>query len=453
MIANNPEFVRSANGENPIKVYFYGKPQNPLQRATIEGLNSYMRKQGVDIQDKPTKDTKLIITPVEMDRDIPVQDLALLRHGKDVDRYQVKVICIATLEHIPGDISEIDPEHLGRVLDIPNRNSRDLVDLARSRGLSPIIARAYSQIPRAGCTSALIVGGNENSGDIESAYLIGLEQSHPRIDTNGGFYADLYGKLEQQARAEMVIANKESRELVLPWDIWLKSTSPQEIIKAGQQMRELGMYPPQFPYGSFIGEIKKQFYKRFLELTGLSFGNTSKRAEGEETQYGGKFWMSKSGAKKDALEPTEVYLGAGLIPGTSIMERIPVKGLKQPGRMSVDAIEAEKIYEAFGEVNVTAHGHFWLKDPKSNRPLEQFSGYREIAGTFVVCTDAQHSCGSKDLGRVTVDAISQSPDPSRTSVLQKRHGVNSLGENYEEMFDRIKTLRDKDLMTLEIPQD
>lgn len=452
MISNNPESVRSANGENPIKVYFYGKPQNQLQRATIEGLNSYMQKQGVDIQDKPTKETKLIITPVEMDRDIPVQNLVLLRHGKDVERYQVKVISIATLDSIPNDISEIDPEHLGRVLDTPNRNPRDLVDLARSRGLSPVIARAYPQIPRAGCTSALIIGGDENSRNIESAYLIGLEQSHPRIDTNGGFYADLYGKLEKQARAEMVIANKESREVVLPWDVWLRSTSPQEIIKAGQQMRELGMYPPQFPYGSFIGEIKKQFYKRFLELTGLSFGNTSKRAEGEEAQYG-KFWMSKSGAKKDALEPTEVYLAAGLMDGTSTMERIPVEGLNQSGRMSVDAIESKYIYDAFGEVSVTAHGHFWLKDPKTNRPVEQFSGCREIAGTLVVCTEEQYSCGSKDLGRVTVDAISQSPDPSRTSVLQKRHGVNSLGKNYKEMFERIKTLRDKDLMTLEIPQD
>lgn len=440
------------NGTKQLHVYFDGQSHNILQQTVVNGLRDHMRERNAIVQEKPSKDTNLIVTTAKMGEDVPVQDLVFYRYKWDIDRYQTKVASVATTKNLPTRIEDIKPDHLAKVLDVPETNStEELIDLAYRRQLSPLVAIGYPQIALVGCSYALIVEGDEVSDKPTSAVLVGLEQSHPWIDINGGFYADLFDKLEPQATAQMAIANTVSK-IALPYDIWLNSTGPDEVIAAGKSMQELGMYPPPFPYRHFVSFLKRQFYDHFLHVTGLSYGNTSRRAEGKDAAYG-LFWMSKSGVKKDELHRAEVFLVSGLSPETNEMVRTKIDRIKQSGRTSVDSTEIEQIYRAFERVRLTIHGHQWLIDPDTGKPLEQFDGFRKIGNFNVVCTNKQYPCGSVQLGRETVRAIDQSPNRAQTIVVQKRHGMQVTGDNYEETFGELSSLRDQGLLTVTIPQD
>lgn len=465
-----PEFA----GERPLKVFVYGKPHDLLQVEIVNGLKECMQKRGAIFQDKPDKTTNLILAPAVMGEDVPLQRLAYLRLGKKIDRYQAKIACLTTTPSIPADISELESEYLAKVLDVqryaevfgrrialgPLAKVLDIFDghwdkdglirLADERGLSPVVAIGYPQIPRVGCSYALIAEGDQNSRYPKTAYLIGLEQSHPQIGVNKDFYEDLADRFEAQARDRLIIANHTRRDVALPRAIWLESEGPSSIIKYGKLMKKWGMYPPGFPFQHFTSRKKKFFYDRFLQVTGLSYGNISMRAKGKETEYG-EFWMSRSGAKKDELKITDVYLVTGLVEGTNTMGKVRIEGEKQGGRVSVDAIEIQKILHRYRQVGATAHGHEWLKNPKTGKPFESFAGFVKVGETYIVCTDEQHLCGSIELGDVTVDAIAQSPEPEKTVVLQKCHGFQALGQNFNELFGRLEPLRP--FLTTEIPQN
>ncbi len=460
--------------ETPLNVFVYGRPQDPLQAEVIGGLKESMQVRGAVFQDEPDKQTKLIIVPAQLGKDIPLLKLPYHTLGKRIDRYQAKIVSFATTPHIPTDVSEIELGHLAKVLDMRtalnvlgirielgylataldilkgHRDREELVRLANGRGLSAVVAMGYPQIPHVGCSYSLVVEGDQNSRSPRTAYLIGLEQSHPQIGTTGTFYEDLAVKFESQARDQLIIANHTRRDVVLPRAIYERSIRPEAIIAAGKKMKEWNMYPPGFPFQNFTSPDKVLYYNRFLQVTGLSYGNISMRASDEEAEFGG-FWMSKSGAKKDRLLPTEVYLVTGLIEGKNVMGRAQIEGTKQDGRVSVDAIELQKIFQKYLKVGATAHGHEGLINPKTGRPFTWFPGYEEVEGTFVVCTDEQHLCGSIELGEVTVASIARSPDPAKTIVLQRRHGFQALGQDFDELFGRLGSLRH--LLTLEIPQD
>lgn len=433
MASQTPEF-RSLN------VHFWDEPQNTLQAGIITGLQVHMLEQGVVIQQEPTKETNLVVTCAEMFRDVPYRQTVLARLPHDIDRYQVKILGVSTIDQIPA-FEDMDPDYLDK--------------LGQARPQSPVLAVGYPQLPLVGCTHALIVEGNENSSIPHSAHLIGLEQSHPQIGINRkDFYSDLFDKLKDQATAQLVVHNEVLEGIVLPYDLWLKSQAPEAIIPVGKQMKELGMYPERFPLERFVSKEKRDFFRLLLKLTGLSYGNTSMRALGEEAEYG-KFWMSESGVKKDDLQPNQIRLARGLIPGTNKMGTVRLSGVPQTptGRISVDAIEAEQIYDGCENVNVTSHGHVWINDPETGRPLERSTGYREIDGMYVVCTERQYPCGSFNLGQEAMAAASRSPDPTRTIILERRHGLVVLAENYGEMFKRIRSLYKQGFMTSNIPQD
>lgn len=462
-------------GERPLKVFVYGKANDLLQEEIVNGLKECLQKRGALFQDEADKTTNLILAPAVMSEDVPLRRLAYLRLGRKIDRYQAKIACLTTTPSIPTDISELESEYLAKVLDIQRYvevfgrrialgslakvldifdghwDKEGLVQLANERGLSPVVAIGYPQIPRVGCSYALVAEGDQNSRYPKTAYLIGLEQSHPQIGVNKDFFEDLADRFEAQARDRLIIANHTRRDVILPRTIWLESDAPSSVIKYGKLMKEWGMYPPGFPFQHFTSREKVFFYNRFLQVTGLSYGNISMRALGEELKFGVEFWMSKSGAKKDGLLPTEVFPVTGLIEGKNIMGRAQIEDVKQGGRVSVDAIEIQKILRRYSQVGATAHGHKWLKNPETGRPFEPFTGFVKVGETYVVCTTEQHLCGSMELGDVTVNAIAQSPEPEKTTVLQKCHGFQALGQNFPELFDRLEPLRP--LLTSEIPQN
>ena len=86
--------------------------------------------------------------------------------------------------------------------------------------------------------------------------------------------------------------------------------------------------------------------------------------------------------------------------------------------MSVDAIEHFMIYREHPTVGAIVHVHAWIRD--------------------VTATEFNYPCGTRELATAVSDIIREAPDPGRTIVGLKNHGLTITGPSLEEIFERIE---------------
>lgn len=442
--------------EVPLNVFFYEQPSNPLQVSVRSGLRVQLLEHGATIQEKPDASTNLVISCGRMGEDLPVRQMAIFHMPPELDKQNTRFLNIDTTPHIPTRLEEFEHDYLSNFLNIPpdqNLDQNVLVEMAKRRFAAPELIYAYPQVPRAGCTNELVVEGDEDEdGSIPRvAYLIGLEQSHLRIEGGEGFSTDLFKKLAPQVQVTLVIKNQRIPDLVLPNKVWQEITEPDQIIKASAEMFRRGMYPDGFPFHRFIHRKKAMRFNDMVGVSGMSYGNTTALAIGEAADYG-KFFVGESGITKNAMTRNNIRLVYGRIPGTNIMGTIEIEGVPQDNnrRASVDSVEVEILYQVAKKGKVTIHGHEWMVNPKTMRPFEDFRGFKKVGDTYIVVTEEHRPCGCFELGEEAGAALDQSPEPEHTVILEKYHGFVGVGEDFNELFERMSQLQQ--YLTAEIPQ-
>jgi ribulose-5-phosphate 4-epimerase/fuculose-1-phosphate aldolase len=232
------------------------------------------------------------------------------------------------------------------------------------------------------------------------------------------FDADaVYHRMLAVVGSHLAIGNRIDPDL--PRRLWTPSAVVRRMQRAGRALDGLGLLPAPFPLERILGEAERRQVFRLYGLTGLSYGNLSAREAVPELGPV-TFWMTARGVDKSRLEAVgrDVLLVKGFdaAGGTALVSAPP--GFDPRARVSVDAVEHERIYRGFPAVGAVVHVHAWMDG--------------------VPCTRQVHPCGSRELADEVADLLRRCPDPARAVVGLVNHGLTITGPDLDEIFRRIR---------------
>ena len=227
----------------------------------------------------------------------------------------------------------------------------------------------------------------------------------------------LYERIAPLAGARLIIEN----DLVpdLPEAYWAGTTITGELARFAREMDRLGVLPAPFPLQELLDERDLRHVYRLYGLTGLSYGNLGAREEVPELGST-TFWITGRGVDKSAL--TKIGRDIVLVKGFDgqrgkVIISVPPEYDPQ-ARASVDAIEHFMIYSNYPNVKAIVHLHAWMDG--------------------VLCTHQNYPCGTRELAEEVIELLGQSPDPSRSVIGLKNHGLTITGHSLADVFQRIE---------------
>jgi ribulose-5-phosphate 4-epimerase/fuculose-1-phosphate aldolase len=224
--------------------------------------------------------------------------------------------------------------------------------------------------------------------------------------------SDVFDRLAPLAKSKLVIDNDFVPDLEP--ELWDGDEVTADIGAAGKRMQELDLLPAPFPVHEFLDERDLRHVMRLYQVGGLSYGNLSARKDAT------RFWMSASGVDKSQLEVVgrDILLVTGYDePNARMVISVP-PGI-EPRRVSVDAIEHWKIYQAHPDVGAILHVHAWVEG--------------------IAATDINYPCGTQELAEAVADLIDAEPDPANAVVGLRNHGITATGESLTAILDRIES--------------
>ena len=265
----------------------------------------------------------------------------------------------------------------------------------------PVLVRALANI------AMLVVPG-------DAAYFVTPEQGNYSVQDPGNLEAwvkALFDRLEPLATSRLVIDNRFETDLEP--ELWGGDELTAQLHEAGHRLDRLGLLPAPFPLNEIVGPDDLRWIKLAYGIGGLSYGNMSVRKDAE------RFWMSASGVDKSDLREIgrDVLLVKDYDREAEAMVLSVPPGV-EPRRVSVDAIEHFMIYREHPSVGAIVHVHAWIHD--------------------VPATEFNYPCGTRELATAVSDIIREAPDPGRTIVGLKNHGLTITGPSLEEIFERIE---------------
>jgi ribulose-5-phosphate 4-epimerase/fuculose-1-phosphate aldolase len=218
-------------------------------------------------------------------------------------------------------------------------------------------------------------------------------------------------RLEPLATSHLVIDNEFRRDLEP--ELWHGDDLTREIGQVGRRLDRLGLLPAPFPVEDLVSERDLRQIKRLYSIGGLSYGNLSAREDDN------RFWMSASGVDKSKLDESgrDILLVSGYDAAEGkIVLSVPPD--VEPRRVSVDAIEHWMIYRANPEVGAILHIHAWVEG--------------------IDATEINYPCGTAELAESVAALVAAAPDPARTVVGLRNHGITATGESLTEILNRIE---------------
>jgi hypothetical protein len=223
--------------------------------------------------------------------------------------------------------------------------------------------------------------------------------------------AEVFERLAPLAKSKLVIDNEFVPDLEP--ELWDGDEVTADIGAAGRRMQELDLLPAPFPVHEYLDERDLRHVMRLYQVGGLSYGNLSARKD--ET----RFWMSASGVDKSQLDVPnrDILLVSGYDEAAAKMVISVAPGI-EPRRVSVDAIEHWKIYQAHPDVGAILHVHAWMEG--------------------IPATDVNYPCGTEELADAVAELIDREPDPSHAVIGLRNHGITATGESLTEILDRIE---------------
>ncbi|MFN8223090.1 MAG: class II aldolase/adducin family protein [Gaiellales bacterium] len=224
--------------------------------------------------------------------------------------------------------------------------------------------------------------------------------------------AEVFERLAPLAKSKLVIDNEFTADLEP--ELWDGDEVTADIGAAGKRMQDLDLLPAPFPVHEFLDERDLRHVMRLYQVGGLSYGNLSARKDES------RFWMSASGVDKSQLEMPgrDILMVTGYDePNAKMIISVP-PGI-EPRRVSVDAIEHWKIYQAHPDVGAILHVHAWMEG--------------------IAATDINYPCGTEELADAVAELIDREPDPAHAVIGLRNHGITATGETLTEILDRIES--------------
>ncbi|HHN74545.1 MAG TPA: class II aldolase/adducin family protein, partial [Acidobacteria bacterium] len=223
--------------------------------------------------------------------------------------------------------------------------------------------------------------------------------------------------------ARVVVNNRLDEDL--PRELWNGDAQAEALRAYGRKMDELNLLPSPFDIKSLLSERDLRLAMKLFGLKQLSYGNLSVRRDASS------FWMTGRGVNKGALEKIgrDIFLVKGYDPARQeILLSVP-PGTDPTSRVSVDAIEHFKIYDALPQVGAIVHVHAWMEG--------------------VAATLQSWPCGTEQLADDVLELVRAEPDPGHAVVGLKNHGLTITGPSLEEIFSRVEGRLTQDIPPLE----
>jgi ribulose-5-phosphate 4-epimerase/fuculose-1-phosphate aldolase len=250
--------------------------------------------------------------------------------------------------------------------------------------------------------------------DEDQLHFVTLEQGTYTIargDDDAAFFGEVYRRAAPLASSRLVINNHFDADL--PEALWAGTDRTAALMAAGRRLDEMNLLPAPFPIMQLLGERDRNHIHRLFGIGGLSYGNLSARHDAT------RFWMSARGIDKGRLREIgrDVLLITDYLPEDDAI-RVSVPPHVEPRAASVDAIEHWMLYTRHPEIGAIIHIHAWMDGIPS--------------------TEVNYPCGTAELAREVADLVAAEPDPSRTVVGLKNHGLTITGRSLDDIFERIE---------------
>ncbi|WP_068141273.1 class II aldolase/adducin family protein [Limnochorda pilosa] len=245
-------------------------------------------------------------------------------------------------------------------------------------------------------------------------HFITLEQGHYVEPYEPGreeeFFQRVYYRLKPLACSTLVINNEFVADL--EEELWNGDELTEEIGRAGKRLDEMGLLPAPFPLDEVLDERDRRHLNKLFGLGGLSYSNFSARKDAT------RFWMSASGVDKSRMREIgrDILMVKGYDPGRNVMELSVPPGVA-PRRVSVDAIEHWMIYREHPQVGAILHAHAWIEGAEA--------------------TPFNYPCGTLEMAQAVAEKVRQAPDPGKTVVGLKNHGLTITGQSLDEILERV----------------
>jgi len=273
-----------------------------------------------------------------------------------------------------------------------------------------VLRQAYPLLVRSLANLCLyLVRGGEHV----TTYFVTLEQGYYPIPEREGprYFTSLYERLHPLASSQLVIDNEFHPDL--PPELWEGDHLTRQLSEAGKRLDALHLLPAPFPIHEMVDARDLRHIERLYGIGGLSYGNLSVRKDRT------RFWMSASGVDKGNMKVVgrDMLLVKGFDAERNVM-LLSVPPAVAPRRVSVDAIEHWMIYTEHPQVGAIVHVHAWMHD--------------------ITSTTINYPCGTIQLAQAVADVVRQAPDPARTVVGLKNHGLTITGPTLDDIFDRLE---------------
>lgn len=252
------------------------------------------------------------------------------------------------------------------------------------------------------------VDGGRHGG---SAYFMTPELGFRSAPCDAALPAAIADYVAPLAAARLVIENRLVPDL--PEALWNGDEHSRALADHGRKLAAMKLLPSVFDIAQMLDERERRLAMKIFGLKQLSYGNLSCRRDASS------FWMSGRGVDKGNLLRIghDMLLVTGYDAATqTILLSVP-PAHDPSARVSVDAIEHFKLYQAVPEIGAIVHVHAWL--PGTAATLQSWP------------------CGSEQLADEVLSLALAAPDPSRAVVGLKNHGVTITGRSLVEIFERI----------------
>lgn len=243
-------------------------------------------------------------------------------------------------------------------------------------------------------------------------YFVTLEQGYYAARTQGAAYFDeIYERIAPLASSRLVINN--IFEHTLPAALQQGNDITEALREAGERLDAMDLLPAPFPLDEILSERELAHVNRLFGIGGLSYGNLSARQDRDS------FWMTARGVDKGNLREIgrDLVLITGYHPARDAMIVQVPPGTVARGA-SVDAIEHWALYREHPGIGAIIHIHAWMQGIPS--------------------TTVNYPCGTYELAQEVAACVRAAPDPTRTVVGLKNHGLTITGRSLDDILERIQ---------------
>ncbi len=225
------------------------------------------------------------------------------------------------------------------------------------------------------------------------------------------------------AEARVVIENDLVEDL--PPALHEGDEAARALMAFGRTLAGMNLLPSVFDLNALLSERDMRMLHKVFGIKQLSYGNLSVRRDENS------FWMSGRGVNKGDLKHigSDLFLVTGYDPARAALRLSVPPGTDKTGRVSVDAIEHWKVYEALPDVGAIVHVHAWMDG--------------------IEATTQSWPCGTEQLADEVLAIIQRQPDPTRAVAGLKNHGLTITGTSLEDIFERIDGKLTQDIPVLD----